>query len=671
MIQEFSNIVFKILITVMMIAGFTFSQSFTNNYSSSSKIQIKNGNGWGGFQLKSISGNLFLWGDYRFQTDQLKNGFKEQQKSGNFSGEINLNTLSYLFHPNFLKIEFGLGYAPGTQNNNFLVAPDRTDTRTSEKVNLGLTFFESRPVSLNAFANYNHSFTNRELTSDVESEMFSTGAVLYPKNNLLPASISYRYDKWNQNELSTNRDFESQKHSLLGRIQKRFTTNLDEHELLGSYNDYYRRYENNNSINNRVSRISLRDRFFFNGDRRNTYQSLIWWQEQNGSQPYKRFQVDQSVYVIPIHSLSANGKYQYFKFNNPSVDSRQHDVSGELSYQFYKSLKPFIRYQFTDNKQSVYSEKINRAYFGFNYTKKIPTGSFRLNYTYRLQTEDRISDAKNIVVVNEEHFLRDDEIVLLDNPRVILSSIIVKDETQTIIYQENLDYILIEQGQFVEIRRVPGGQIADGSTILVDYESLFAGTYKFDAAGNNFHSGINVLNNLLDIYFAYNNFDFNNFEGYSSGTFKFYNQRLLGVKVNIFSFSAGIEYDDYNSNITPYRSLRYFLDFNDIFFEKLIFTINLAYRDYLLIQDNETQIYKDANGRVSYLITTGSKINFLAYTRFQNGRGIDLDLYSFRTEFETMIRNIVVKLGYENFYRDFSGEIVNYNNIYLRIGRYF
>jgi len=667
------KLLFILVIILIMLGESSFAQHYkTSNISySSSKIMIKTGNNLGGFHLKRFWGNIFLWGDYRFQTNQLKTGFKEEQKSGAFSGEINLNASSYLMHPNFLLIDFGIGYAPGTLSNNFLVAPDRADTRTAEKVNLGLIFFDQRPVSLKAFANYNHGFINRELTSDVETHQFSTGAVLYPKNGFLPVTLSYRYDKWQQDELQTLRNFESQRHNITAQIKKSFSAGHDDHELMASYNDYFRKYENNINISNQISRISLRNRFYFNTDKRNRYRSLIWWQDQSGSQPYKRFQIDQELFIVTLRTLSFLGGYQYFKYSTSLVESRQHDASGEISYQFYKSLKLFVNYQFTDNKQTFFSEQINRANFGLNYTKNIPTGSFRLKYTFRLQSDNRESETANLLVVNEEHILRDSEIILLDNPRVIVSSIIVTDVTGTILHQENLDYLLIERGQFTEIRRIPGGQISDGETVFIDYESMFSESYNFNATGNKFLVGLNVLNNFLDVYFAYNDFDYNTIEGSTSGIFKFYDQRLIGASATLEMISAGFEYDDYNSNIIPYRSIRYYIDLNDILFDRLLIFLNVSYRDYLLMQDNETQIYKDATGRISYIFTPLTKLNFRAYARFQNGRGIDLALYSFRTEFETRIRNIVIQIGYENFHRDFISEIVNYNNIYLRVGRYF
>lgn len=650
-----------------------FGQSYNNlnTGNSSSKIKLKNGNSLGGFHLRRISGDIFLWGDYRFQSNQLNTGFKEEQKSGAFSGEINLSTLSYLIHPNFLLLDFELGYAPGTQSNNFLVAPDRTDTRTAEKVNLALTFFDQRPVSLKGFANYNHSFINRELTSDVESYQLTTGAILYPQNDMLPASISYKYDKWQQNELQSQRDFESQTHNITVQLKKKFTEINDDHEIIASYNDYYRKYSSNSAVYNQVSRISLRDHFYFNSDRRNNYRSQIWWQNQEGSQPYKKFQVDQNLFVMPFYKFGIDARYQYYKYNTPGIKSRKHYVFGELSHKLYESLKTFANIEYDDGKQTFFNENIQRASVGFNYQKKIPSGSFHLNYAWNNQKNDRVSIPANLVVVNEEHILSDGDIVLLENPAIISSTVVVTDETESIIYDENLDYLLFERGEFTEIRRIPGGQIPDGGIVWVDYESSFQANYTYTASGNRFQIGANLLWNLLDVYFAYNDFDYSSFEGMGFGTLKFFNQRLLGAKTNISIFTAGFEYDDYNSNITPYRSLRYYINLSDVIFNKLLFAVNISYRDYLLTADNDTQIYKDGTGRLSYMFTPQIKLNFLAFTRFQNGREIDLDLYSLRTEFETRIREIVLIFGYENFYRDFSGEKVNYNNIYLRIGRYF
>ncbi len=658
-------------------------QNNSSNISySSSKIKFKNGNSLSGFHLRSIRGDLFFRGDYRFQSNQLKTGFREDQKSGAFSGEINLFTNSYILHPNFILIDFNLGYAPGIQNDNFLVAPDRTDSRSAEKVDFALTFFNRRPISLKTFANYNHGFINRELTTDVESYQFNAGANLFLRNQFLPVTISYIYNNWIQDELQSLRRFDSKRSNFSVQISKD-VSNWNKNEFEAYYEDYFRSYVNT-FVNNKTTSVKLTNKFFFNSiddqDDKNKvfnkandrYTSRIWYYNQVGSQPIKRFIINQDLLIKSRSNIEVDARYQYSDFKYLVTTSKQHFAFGQLSYKLYRSLKSFINFEYNKNDQFAFNHNRKQFAIGFKYRKEIPTGTFRLSYQYRVRAEDRITqEGKRLFVVDEEHQLTDGEIELLVYPGVKLETVNVTDFTQSIIYQVDLDYFLIQRGEFIEIARVPGGLIPNGETVYVDYETEFKADFNYRATGNNFTIGVSFMYSMFDVYFSYNDFNYDFINGFVFNTFKFFNQRVFGAKANIALFTAGFEYDDYNSNITPYESLRYYVEINQMISDKLLISLTGNYRDYFLIHDLERQLYKYVIGRLKYFITPRNRFELFINARVQDGRGIDLDLTSFRAEFESRIRLMIVTIGYENFYRNFSGEKVNYNNIYLRIGRRF
>lgn len=653
---------FILLLTAILFSSFSFA--------SAQKIPVRNSNGLGGFHLKSISGNVFLWGDYRFQTNTLKSGFREEQKSSAFSGEINLNSTSYLLHPNFLLIDLGFGYAPGIIKNNYLVAPDRTDSQTAEKLNFGLTFFNQRPFSINTFANYSHNFINRELSSDVESFRFNAGSAIAYKNKVLPISINLKHDWWKQNELLTKRVYESKQNSISGKIVKSFA-HLDRNELETGYDDYSRKYGINSVIRNESFKVIMRNRFYLNSDHRDHYQSYIWYQNQKGDQLIKRFLTNQELHREILTNLHIRLRGQYSKLKYNMIDTRQYYGFGELSHQLYRSVRTFVNFDYSDSKQTYFDEAIKKVQTGFDYRKQIPTGSLQLSYSYLYQSSDRNATPTNLVIINEEHNLVDGDIILLNNPGVLMTTVKVTDLTETIIYDADVDYTLIQRGAFVEIMRIPGGQITNGDVVLVDYESENNPSYNYNATGNRIRISVSAINNLLDIYFGYNDFNYSDIEGGDLNIFKYFNQRLCGLRLQYEFITAGFELDDFNSNITPYQSLRYYADISNIFFNRLMVGISASYQDYNLVQSDEKYIYKLGTGRISYMFSSRTKFSFTVNSRLQRGNTIDLNLYSIRTELETQFRNIIMVLGYQNFYRDFLGEKVNYNNLYLRIGRRF
>ncbi|GBD86181.1 hypothetical protein BMS3Abin03_00091 [bacterium BMS3Abin03] len=659
MIYQRLNIVLFIFLLTTIAAGNLYSQR-----------KFKNGNGWGGFHLTSFRGNLFLRGDYRSQKNELNTGFREEQKSGAFSGEINIYSTSYLLHPNFLMIGLDLGFAPGTQKNNFIVAPNRTDTRTAERMNLNLNFFNQRMVSFKIFTNYNHGFISRELTTDVESYQFNAGTYLAFRNSSLPATLSYLHSTWKQNELQFDRKFESTRNNINLRLDKGIS-DWNENVVTASYEDYFRTYANDISVKNQILTLNLNSRFIFD-EERNIYNYQFWYYKQIGSQPYRRIQFEHSLISKPIKSIRLNGRYQFHDLIYSFAKSLQHYLTGTIEHQLFNSLRSHLSYEYTDSRQTFYNEVINQATVGFKYQKKIPTGIFRLNYEYRLRGVDRASQASRTqLILDEEHSLTDGTIELLDNPDVILESVVVTDFKDTYIYVENLDYLLIPRGEFTEIVRIPGGQIPDGATVYVDYEFDFREDFNYTATGNNFTVGLTFLYNLFDVYFSYRDFDYKRVQGVGFNVLEYFNQRIVGAKTTIDFITVGFEFDDYNSNIIPYQSSQFFIDIRTVFFNRLKFNVSGNYRDYFLTKESERQIYRYGTGGLGYLFSSVTKFDLIVNTRFQNGRGINLDLYSVRSEFETQFRNITIVLGYENFFRNFSNEKVNYNKLYLRIGRRF
>jgi len=364
------NIKRLLLITTVLFIYFgsiaLAQQNNSSNISySSSKIKIKNGNGFSGFHLRSIRGDLFLRGDYRFQSNQLRTGFREDQKSGAFSGEINLFTNSYLFHPNFILIDFNLGYAPGVQKDNFLVAPDRTDSRSAEKVNLALTLFKRRPVSLKTFANYNHSFINRELTTDVESYQLNAGANLFLRNDFLPVTVNYNYSNWIQDELQSLRTFNSKRNNFSVQILKNIS-DWNKNEFEAYYEEYFRSYVNT-FVNNKTTSYKLTNKFFFNditnqddekeviNKGNDRYTSRILYYNQVGSQPIRRFIINQDILIKSPSNIELDARYQYSDFKHLVTTSKQHYGFGQLSHQLYKSLRTFINFEYNKNDQSTFN----------------------------------------------------------------------------------------------------------------------------------------------------------------------------------------------------------------------------------------------------------------------------------------------------------------------------
>ena len=107
----------------------------------------------------------------------------------------------------------------------------------------------------------------------------------------------------------------------------------------------------------------------------------------------------------------------------------------------------------------------------------------------RLVYSDSVPSGEVNNIVDEEHILSGEQEVALNRYGVTYDSIIVTDSTNTTVYEQDIDYSVIagDMRTYTYIKRTSTSKIADGATVLVDYE-----------AGENFSVSYTV-NRLLNI----------------------------------------------------------------------------------------------------------------------------------------------------------------------------
>ncbi|MEJ2634725.1 MAG: hypothetical protein P8184_05480 [Calditrichia bacterium] len=629
-------------------------------------------NGFGGsfWNQQSLNGAVILEGRYRSLKTVLENRFDEFQKTAIATGRLLLRSRSYIWHPNFMLLNIDLDYQPGNRRDNYLVIPDRSETQIAERGHIEAAFFDQRPLSVVLFSNLNHSYINRELLTNIETYKTDFGGMLRFRNRSFPSSLRYLQERWSQKELATGRQFRNRRKNLTCNVSQSFSSR-DAHQLLFAWDDYRRDYGSGQFIENKVSSINLRDNFFFDKEQSSSLNSLVWYYHQTGNEQLNRFQLFENVGVRLPKNFRFLGNYQYARFSQPTLSSNRHNFNSRLEHQLFLSLRSMIFYEYSFLRQSHFSELNNTVGLGLKYRKKIPYGIFMLNYEFRRRHQNRSSRPGVLTIVNEEHRLEDAAVILLDNPFVIAGSVVVHDATGTIIYQENLDYVLIQQGNFLEIQRLPGGEIPAGAAIFINYTAEQQLSFQFNSFGNNVGTNVSLFNQLMEFYFTFFNQDNSNYSLPESRILKYITRRVYGIRSSYSFISAGFEFDDYNSNIIPYESKRFYIAVSGQLAERVDAVITGNYRDYLLNADNERQKFSDFSGRVNYRIFQNSRFSMEGGYRIQNGRGIDLKLSTFRGEFSTLYRRIILTLGYETYFRKFSDERRNFNGTFLRIQRQF
>lgn len=626
----------------------------------------------GFWHLRTFSGEIELEGQYR-QLESSFNEVFEDQRSTYLLGGIKLNTSSYLWDKDVLLIDLNAAYSPEFRDETYITVPDRSEVRTLKKVDLMATLCNNKPVTLQGFFNFDQNYYNRELLTNVRSNNKQWGGILSLNNKILPVSITYRKQNWDQEETETGRVFNMDQENIQARASKSFGSR-DRNELIYSRNDYLYTYGELHETQHLINRIALNNNLYFDASRKYNLNSRITWFDQEGTTSFRRFEILEGLTFRLPYNLRLMANLNLYNMKDPNQVWDQKGIRTSLQHKLFKSLTSKAFFEYTRIKSEtalLHQESDTRGGVDLRYTKKIPTGYLNLSYRYFRHQHVTEGESGLQQVINEEQVLTDGEITLLNKPYVDAATVMVKDMTGAIIYQLNFDYILLERSGYLEVQRVPGGQIPNMGTVHIDYIFQQPGDYSYAANNNQFSASILLFQRLLEFYYRYSVQDYPKVEQAELLTLNYYNQHVYGVRLDVGFARGGIESDLYSSNIVPYKMWRYYLDMNWTFKSKLLLTLNGSIRDYQMIAEEVDQLYANISGKVAYRIRPQMQVSLESGYLNQRGTNVELDLLTARAEFHSVFNMLHLRVGVEMYRRIYLNSEFDFNGAYIRVTRKF
>jgi hypothetical protein len=249
--------------------------------------------------------------------------------------------------------------------------------------------------------------------------------------------------------------------------------------------------------------------------------------------------------------------------SSPATEESNRSTSKmfSLSHQLYQSLA--TNYSLVDlSSRSSSGETTSRSQsFSTLYTKTIPTGRLTAGIQLGRLESERTGTP---VILNEAHNTAvPPGIFTLGSQNIIDSSIQiqVKDPVTggLITLRPQLDYVVGVLGSSVQITVVsvfpatpePPGFVYEflASYTLVDQS-------KFSSKSSGYSFRLDLLDNLLAAYFNYFTMAQEVVSGSLAGGPERNTNKTVGMTVNTGSYSGLIEYQDYDSRQSPYKSRR-------------------------------------------------------------------------------------------------------------------
>jgi hypothetical protein len=544
--------------------------------------------------------------------------------------------------------------------------------RTTKKLDVGATFFNGKKINLNLFNNYNESYSSRENITDIKSTNSNFGIAFSFTNKFLPFSLFFNKRKWNEEELNNGKIYKIEQKIFGAQLSKSFTK-YDRNELKYSHDENMSINQNLFRLANTTDNFDFVNQIYLDFKKKYSFNTLITNINQKGIANINRFQINESVSFILPANLSFTGNYNFYNIKQDFYEMKQHTINSGLEHKLFKSLKSRINFEYNTINHSIYNQSSSKYGVEFNYSKQIPTGQLLLSYRFDRFHQSYFSDPLSLTILDEQYTLTDSKIILLKLPNINVSSIIVKDKTGTIIYQKGVDYILIERSKYIEIRRIPGGSIADKSLVLIDYYATQPGTYKYDANIQVLNSDIFLFKNILSFSYRFSTQNYINLKETEFITLNYFTQNLFGCRIDFNFMNIGAEYEIYKSSILPYRKVLYFINFQKRLSNELMFMLNGDIQNYEMMEEADAnyQKYMNATAKIIYHLIRQTNLNIDLMYRKQSGSNIDLSLITAKTEISSYINNLNLTLGFELYKRNYVGEKINFKSVFVKIIRKF
>jgi len=479
---------------------------------------------------------------------------------------LTLGTAGYAYHPRFLDFRGRFGFEVAQNDGSIDTGLERSSESrdgTSPRYNVSGIFFKEHPVSLAFGLNRYQTTVTRAFSDLAELSEESQTATLYYKDEMLPTRAVFFHSTSMRDELGRgeDRDEELTTFELVSEHDEDDFASRFGYEYQDSV-EHYRPFGDESlesTYLRRTHRVTHNGTLRFGEERRSFFRSLATYDDTSGTSPMNRLSVDHLLHLQHRKNLSTHYALDYARETVGESTTDRAQVRAGLNHQLYESLQTFVLARGETEQINDFSRDLVGLATDFDYRKRIPHGllSAHLGGGYSVTREE--GGATVAAVVDESHSLSGGSTALLDRPDALPDSVVVTNASGTTTYARDVDYRVIQRGGRVEIRRLGGGTIPSGSTVLVDYSHDLREPLEYGT--RDYRTGLRL--DLFDHLSLYANrrsrmHDVMSGEGL---------RRLEDVTVMVYGASVfwpfarlTAEHEDYDSTFTPYTADQVMLD---------------------------------------------------------------------------------------------------------------
>lgn len=619
--------------------------------------------------------SLGVFGEYYDQ--KVTGGDSSYRETRTFFGpSIGLAGSGSVYHPNLIEyrltLDGSLGWDEETYDGSGLKGKSE-QLRFLGMFGAELMMLDGKPFHGRLYANYMHSYQDYDFFNRIYVDTWRYGGVAnYTTGPWRFTGQAYRVTEDATGNL-VPRSSDTQTASLdVGHVRKGGSTSLS-----GTLT-HYDRNDSGFSYSGTDYLLSLVDTESFGG--RKQYYSTVnasYNHLENSTAPTDLYNLMGSLRADHTERLSSYHQVNYSHNNYGSSTYDSVNGSSSLQHRLFDSLVSSVAvqgYSYTaktgPSQQDSWQVGISP---GLGYIKRLGTGSsLSINESLGFFHTD-VQSSGGVISTDEAHTFNSGaggEYFTLSQPKVIGGTIMVSSgpNGSGIIYDPVLDgYEVVPNGQLTMIHRLPGSTLPDSVYVHYDFDASDSGAYE--TLNHAFGVRLDMFNGLWSVYARLNN---NRNYGAKDIVVQDLDDIILGTELHWRFARAGVEYEIYDSSLSPYDALRMFQNFT--FKPDAFSTIGVNF--------SETYMSYGTSGRREENYRAVLRYNQRLTSHFsgslelgvnqRNGKGVDQTLAVIRPELRYAVGKFSAVVGYDFGYDEYLNTLQRVSNRgYIRLRKDF
>jgi len=415
-----------------------------------------------------------------------------------YSEKIDIETRGWVYHPAL--VTYKLSALPQWEQTSQMSeeGEKRKKRNFLEGYSAEFTFLQYKPYTLRIFAKRQRSTLNSNFAERSKTESDHYGATLMLKYNVLPTILSYNHEESTQTGFHITDNDTDEFH-----LSMQYNKNLGDTRLIASYKDSTQTTDGI-PISVLQQKARLQNYYDLTKDKRVTLDSsLIYEDTQSDFTESTRYELYENLSWRHRRNLTTKYTFRYNIMNFEAGSRESRALRFNLNHLLYENFTTLFNADGLSNHFPGGRELAYGAGLNFGYNREIPWGMLNINIGHNYNINNRDITADSIQVIDEFIILTTGIITLLANEHVDIDSIVVTDNTGTIVYIRDIDYRITETDSFARISRIPGGGIADGQEVLVDYKHLSNPAFDYSTFGQSYGISLSFWS-AWKIFYMYN-----------------------------------------------------------------------------------------------------------------------------------------------------------------------